>query len=179
VGCHLLGDLQLAAILQISRDAGGAKGVAAYLGLDASLGSAARRRRSYAEATRRTAAGITVQLARATTRGAEEWPFPVLVGYAVAAMYSSRSHFDALKGIYVRKHTDLTWSSGADLRLQYGASSDRMRHRNALVSIARQRHLDRRSSYCPDGHARYAYWVDICVLIAASRDIAFTVNHAL
>jgi hypothetical protein len=74
VGCHLLGDLQLAAILQISRDAGGAKGVAAYLGLDASLGSAARRRRSYAEATRRTAAGITVQLARATTRGAEEWP---------------------------------------------------------------------------------------------------------
>ncbi len=88
-------------------------------------------------------------------------------------------HFDALKGIYVRKHTDLTWSSGADLRLQYGASSDRMRHRNALVSIARQRHLDRRSSCCPDGHARYTYWVDICVLIAASRDIAFTVNHAL
>ena len=93
MGCHLLGDLQLAAILQISRDAGGAKGVAAYLGLDASLGSAARRRRSYAEATRRTAAGITVQLARATTRGAEEWPFPVLVGYAVAAMYSSRRPF--------------------------------------------------------------------------------------
>jgi hypothetical protein len=74
-------------------------------------------------------------------------------------------HFDALKGIYVRKHTDLTWSSGADLRLQYGDSADRMRHRNALVSIARQRHLDRRSSCCPDGHARYAYWVDICVLI--------------
>jgi hypothetical protein len=34
MGGHLLGDLQLAAVLEISRDAGGAKGVAADLGLD-------------------------------------------------------------------------------------------------------------------------------------------------
>ena len=73
-------------------------------------------------------------------------------------------HFGALKGIYVRKYTDLTWESGADLRLQCGASFDRMRHRNALGSIARQRHLDRRSSCFPDGRARYAYRVDICIL---------------
>ena len=38
---HLLGDFQLAAILQISRDAGGTKGMATDLGLD----SAARARR--------------------------------------------------------------------------------------------------------------------------------------
>jgi hypothetical protein len=61
------------------------------------------------------------------------------------------------KGIYVRRHTDLTWSSNADFYLQLGDATDRMRHRYALVSIARQRHLDRRSSRCPDGRARYAY----------------------
>jgi len=75
-----------------------------------------------------------------------------------------RSHPRVLKGIHVREHTDLTWPSDPDLRLQFGAPSGRMRHRDALGSIACQRHLDRRSSCCPDGRARYVYRVDICVL---------------
>jgi hypothetical protein len=72
--------------------------------------------------------------------------------------------FDAMKGVYVREHTDLTWPSDPDFRLQFGAPPGRMRHRDALGSIAYQRHLDRRSRRCPDGRARYFYRIYICVL---------------
>ena len=39
-----------------------------------------------------------------------------------------------------------------------------MRDRDALVSIARNRHLGRGSSSGPDGRARYAHRVAICVV---------------
>jgi hypothetical protein len=75
-----------------------------------------------------------------------------------------RSTPPILKGVYVREHTDLTWPSDPDFRLQFGAPPGRMRRRDALGSIACQRHLDSRSRRCPDGRARYVYRIDICVL---------------
>ena len=67
------------------------------------------------------------------------------------------------KGVYVKNRIDLARSSRPDFRLQSGAPADRMRHRNALVSIARLRHLDRCGSSVPNGRARYVHRVDICV----------------
>ncbi len=88
--------------------------------------------------------------------------FPMSLEEEVRSQAKPRS-VGAMKGIRVRRHTDITWPSGPDFHLQSGASSGRMRHRNALVSNARQRHLDSCSRRCPDGRARYDYRVDICV----------------
>jgi len=79
-----------------------------------------------------------------------------------------RSTPPILKGIHVREHTNLTWPSDPDFRLQFGAPSGRMRYWDALESIASQRHLDCRSRRRPDGRARYVYRIAICVIDLSS-----------
>lgn len=71
---HLLGNFQLAAILQISRDAGGTKGMATDLGLDSGREGPAADHSPHIGLEQ----GIASQLARPPARRAEERIFPVL-----------------------------------------------------------------------------------------------------
>jgi hypothetical protein len=74
MGSHLLGNLQLAAVLEVSRDAGRSKGVAADLGLD----PGDERPPANHPPNIRLEQGITRQFTGAAARRAEERPFPVL-----------------------------------------------------------------------------------------------------
>ena len=72
---HLLGDLQPTSILEVGRDPGGAKGVAADLGLDAGLAGPPANHPPYIGLEQ----GIAGQLPRAALDGAEQRPLAVLL----------------------------------------------------------------------------------------------------
>lgn len=85
MGCHLLRDLQSAAVLEVRCDACRPEGVAADLGFDpCGKGSPADHPPNVG-----LEQGIAGQLARPTARRSEERPLAVF-GDAGAAMYSSR-----------------------------------------------------------------------------------------
>ena len=71
---HLLGDLQAPAVLEVGRDAGGAEGVAADLGLNSGRGRPAADHPPHI----RLLHGLDSELARAAARGAKQRTFPVL-----------------------------------------------------------------------------------------------------